>query len=208
MFEWVGANNERILEARESDDVKVRDQRAVSLSAKHRIRTMLRGTLSDAVRSLEEPVNVNTRPPTHACPRARGKRPLVWTPGRVERWAKEGTIPREVRVWTPEQTRTFLEHSRKYVWLHLLSRLIAVKGLRRGEAVGLLWAHTRLTDGEADIRAQVVRLSWTAFPTTPKSEAGQRTVTPDADTVKVVRVRRRVLRPGTCIGAEVRRCPR
>jgi len=190
MFAWIDANNERILEARESEDpvvrVSVRGQRVVSLSTKHRIRATLRSALSDAVRSPEEPVNVNVA--SHArlpsCPR---KRPLVWTAGRVERWEKEGTIPGEVMVWTPEQTRTFLEHSRKYVWLHPLFHLIAVKGLRRGEAVGLPWAHTRLTDAEADIRTQVVQLSWTTLNTTPKSEAGQRTITLDADTVKVLR---------------------
>ncbi|WP_234004101.1 site-specific integrase [Nocardiopsis sp. SBT366] len=112
---------------------------------------------------------------------------MVWTPGRVERWEKGGTVPGEVMVWTPEQTRTFLEHSRKYVWLYPLFHLIAVKGLRRGEAVGLPWAHTRLTDAEADIRTQVVQLSWTTLTSTPKSEAGQRTITLDADTVKVLR---------------------
>ncbi|MEU3017476.1 tyrosine-type recombinase/integrase [Nocardiopsis sp. NPDC007018] len=190
MFEWIEANNERILEARESEDAKVRasvrGQRVVSLSTKHRIRATLRSALSDAVRSPEESVNVNVA--SHArlpsCPR---KRPLVWTPGRVERWAKDGTVPGEVMVWTPEQTRTFLEHSKKYVWLYPLFHLIAVKGLRRGEAVGLPWANTRLTDGEADIRTQVVQLSWTTLTTTPKSEAGQRTITLDADTVKVLR---------------------
>ena len=41
----------------------------------------------------------------------------------------------------------------------------------------------RLTDAEADIRTQVVQLSWIAFTSTPKSEASQRTITLDADTV-------------------------
>lgn len=45
----------------------------------------------------------------------------------------------------------------------------------------------RLTDAEADIRTQVVQLSWIAFTSTPKSEASQRTITLDADTVKVLR---------------------
>ena len=79
-----------------------------------------------------------------------------------------------------------LEHSKRYVWLRPLFHLIAVKGLRRGEAVILPWANTRLTDAEADIRTQVVQLSWTTLTSTPKSEAGQRTITLDADTVRVL----------------------
>ncbi|MET9794169.1 tyrosine-type recombinase/integrase [Nocardiopsis alba] len=190
MFDSIEADNIHILECRESEDEKVRasvrNQRVISLSTKHRIRATLRSALSDAVRNPEEVVNINAA--SHArlpsCPR---KKPLVWTPGRVRQWEKDGTIPGEVMVWTPEQTRTFLAHARKYVWLHPLFHLIAVKGLRRGEAVGLPWSHARLTDAEADIRTQVVQLSWQTFTSTPKSEAGQRTITLDADTVKVLR---------------------
>ncbi|MEE2038917.1 tyrosine-type recombinase/integrase [Nocardiopsis sp. CT-R113] len=190
MFDSVETTNEHIMECKESEDPKVRasvrGQRVVSLSTKHRTRATLRSALSEAVRSPEVAVSVNVA--SHArlpsCPR---KRPLVWTPGRVAQWDKDGTIPGEVMVWTPEQTRTFLEHARKYVWLHPLFHLIALKGLRRGEAVGLPWANTRLTDAEADIRTQVVQLSWETFTSTPKSEAGQRTITLDADTVKVLR---------------------
>ncbi|MES0837850.1 tyrosine-type recombinase/integrase [Nocardiopsis tropica] len=190
MFAAIEEANTRILECRESEDprvrVLVRGQQVIGLSSKHRISATLRSALSDAVRSPEAAVSVNVA--SHArlpsCPR---KRPLVWTPGRVAQWKKDGTIPGEVMVWTPEQTRTFLEHARRYVWLHPLFHLIALKGLRRGEAVGLPWADTRLTDAEADIRTQVVQLSWETFTSTPKSEAGQRTITLDADTVKVLR---------------------
>jgi hypothetical protein len=49
MFDAIEANNERILEARESGDAKVRasvrGQRVVSLSTKHRIRATLRSAL-------------------------------------------------------------------------------------------------------------------------------------------------------------------
>ncbi len=49
------------------------------------------------------------------------------------------------------------------------------------------WSHTRLGDGEADIRTQVVTLGWKTVTTTPKSAAGQRTITLDKDTVRVLR---------------------
>lgn len=162
----------------------MRGQRVISLSTKHRIRATLRSALSDAVRSPEEPVMVNAA--SHARLPSR-KKPLVWTPSRVTQWEKDGTVPGEVMVWTLQQTRTFLEHARKYVWLHALFHEIAVKGLRRGEAVGLPWSNTRLTDGQAGIRTQIVQLSWQTFTSTPKSEAGRRTITLDTDTVRVLR---------------------
>ena len=145
-------SNVHILECRDSADPKVwasvRNQRVISLSTKHRIRATLRSALSDAVRSPEEPVNINAASHSRlpSCPR---KKPLVWTPGRVRQWEKDGSVLGEVMVWTPEQTRTFLAHARKYVWLHPLFHLIAVKGLCRGEAVGLPWQVLFDEPGEA-----------------------------------------------------------
>ncbi|WP_160051516.1 site-specific integrase [Nocardiopsis sp. FR26] len=194
MFAAIEEANTAILECRESDDAKVkasvRGQRVISLSTKHRIRATLRSALSDAVRRPDLPVSVNIASHVRlpSCPRVR---PMVWTPDRVRQWKAEGTVPGEVMVWTPEQTRTFLAHARKYRWLYAMFHLIAVKGLRRGEAVGLPWSNTRLTDGQIDIRIQVVQLAWETVTTTPKSAAGQRTITLDTDTIKVLRAWKR-----------------
>ncbi|MDE3721391.1 site-specific integrase [Nocardiopsis sp. N85] len=190
MFAAVEEANVHILEGRESEDPKVRasvrGRRVISLSTKHRIRATLRSALSDAVRSPDLPVSVNIASHVRlpSCPR---KRPLVWTADRVRQWEKDGTVPGEVMVWTPEQTRTFLTHAKRYTWLFPMFHLIAVKGLRRGEAVGLPWANTRLVDGQIDIRVQVVQLAWETITSTPKSAAGQRTITLDADTIKILR---------------------
>jgi integrase len=190
MFAEVEENNQRILECRESDDPKVRasvkGQRVIALSTKHRIRATLRSALSEAVRRPDLPVAVNIASHVRlpSCPRTK---PLVWTADRVRQWQVDGVVPGEVMVWTPQQTITFLTHARKYRWLFPMFHLIAVKGLRRGEAVGLPWANTRLSDGEADIRTQVVTLGWKTVTTTPKSSAGQRTITLDQDTVRVLR---------------------
>jgi integrase len=190
MFNLIEETNARILECRESDDAKVQGRRVISLSTKHRIRATLRSALSEAVRRPDLPVSVNIASHVRlpSCPR---KRPLVWTPDRVRQWEKDGTVPGEVMVWTPEQTRTFLVHARKYLWLYPMFHLIAVKGLRRGEAVGLPWSNTRLTDGQIDIRVQVVQLAWETITSTPKSAAGQRTITLDTDTIKVLRAWKR-----------------
>lgn len=194
MFTSIEEANTHILECREADDATVRasvkGKRVVSLTTKHRIRATLRSALSDAVRRPDLPVTVNAashaRLPT--CPR---KKPLVWTPDRVRQWEKDGAVPGEVMIWTPEQTTRFLAHARKYTWLYPLFHLIAVKGLRRGEAVGLPWSNTRLTDAEIDIRTQIVQLGWETRTCTPKSVAGERTITLDADTVRVLRAWRR-----------------
>src|SRR5690606_1010985 len=98
MFAAIEETNQHVLECREADDVAVRvsvkGKRVVSLTTKHRIRATLRSALSDAVRRPDLPVTVNSashaRLPT--CPR---KKPLVWTPDRVEQWGKNGTIPGE-----------------------------------------------------------------------------------------------------------------
>ncbi|WP_028648749.1 site-specific integrase [Nocardiopsis sp. CNT312] len=190
MFTAIEETNQRILECRDSHDAKVRasvrGRRVISLSTKHRIRATLRSALSEAVRRPDLPVAVNAA--SHArlpsCPRTR---PLVWTAERVRQWQVDGVVPGEVMVWTPAQTITFLTHARRYRWLFPLLHLIAVKGLRRGEAVGLPWANTRLVDGQIDIRTQVVTLGWKTVTTIPKSAAGQRTITLDKDTVAVLR---------------------
>ncbi|WP_160050600.1 MULTISPECIES: site-specific integrase [unclassified Nocardiopsis] len=194
MFASIEEANTHILECRESEDpqvrASVRGRRVISLSTKHRIRATLRSALSEAVRRSDLPVLVNIASHVRlpSCPR---KRPLVWTPDRVRQWKADGTVPGEVMVWTPEQTRTFLGHAKRYTWLYAMFHLIAVKGLRRGEAVGLPWSNTRLTDGQIDIRVQVVQLAWETVTSTPKSAAGQRTITLDTDTVKVLRAWKR-----------------
>ncbi|MFI6578050.1 tyrosine-type recombinase/integrase [Nocardiopsis sp. NPDC050513] len=194
MFAVIEESNQRILEWRESDDLtvqaSVKGQRVISLSTKHRIRATLRSALSEAVRRPDLPVGVNIASHVRlpSCPRVK---PMVWTPDRVRRWEADGTVPGEVMVWTPEQTRTFLTHARKYRWLYAMFHLIAAKGLRRGEAVGLPWSNIRLTDGQIDIRVQVVQLAWETVTSTPKSAAGQRTITLDSDTIKALRAWRR-----------------
>jgi integrase len=62
-----------------------------------------------------------------------------------------------------------------------------MKGLRRGEAVGLPWPQTRLGDRAIDVRFQSVQLGWEVITSAPKSLAGQRTITLDAGTAQVLR---------------------
>ncbi len=191
MFAAVEEANVHVLECRESSDPQVR--RSVRGGAAGDLstdrapdpghvaqRVVGRGPLPGPTGV----VNIASHVRLPSCPR---KRPLVWTTGRVRQWEKDGTVPGEVMVWTPEQTRTFLTHARRYTWLFPMFHLIALKCLRRGEAVGLPWGNTRLVDGRIDIRVRVVQLAWETITSTPKSTVGRRTITLDSDTIKILR---------------------
>jgi hypothetical protein len=104
----------------------------VSAATLNRIRATLRAALNAAIRRGLIAGNPASRA---ELPRARRPRAVVWTPYRVEHWKRTGDRP-PVAVWTAEQTAQFLhaiEHHRLYAAYHL----IALRGLRRGEAAGL-----------------------------------------------------------------------
>ncbi|MBB4934377.1 integrase [Lipingzhangella halophila] len=189
MWEAIDERNEDIREARESDDptvrAAVRGMRITALPTKHRIRATLRSALTDAVSRPDLPLQVNVASHCHL-PSEQRRRPLVWTEDRVTHYTATGDVPSTVMVWTPEQTAAFLDRARRHR-LYALFHLIAHKGLRRGEAVGLPWANTRLTDHAIDIDTQIVQLGWETITSTPKSAAGQRTVTLDSHTATVLR---------------------
>lgn len=93
---------------------------------------------------------------------------MVRTRERVAVWQRIGTRPSPVMVWTPEQTGAFLDsaaHDPLYARYHL----IALRGLRRGEAVGLSWPDVDLDGGWLLVREQVVQLGWRTMRTTPKA---------------------------------------
>ncbi|GAA2517616.1 hypothetical protein GCM10010434_075670 [Winogradskya humida] len=101
-------------------------------STLHRIRATLRSALNAAIREgllRDNPARYVELPsPRH--PHA-----LVWTPQRVDAWKKTGERP-SVAVWTVEQAATFLSFVTKDC-LAVMWWLIALRGLRRGEAAGL-----------------------------------------------------------------------
>ena len=59
----------------------------------------------------------------------------MWTPALTERWHTKGWRP-VVGVWTAAQTAQFLGQVRGHR-LYALFHLIALRGLRRGEAAAL-----------------------------------------------------------------------
>jgi integrase len=85
----------------------------------------------------------------------RGARPhaVVWTKRRVKDWKRTGIRP-AVAVWTPAQLAQFLASITAHR-LFAVFHLIAMRGLRRGEACGLRWEDLDLDEGLAYISRQV-----------------------------------------------------
>ena len=81
----------------------------------------------------------------------------------------------------------FLKAARRHR-LHALWRLIAVRGLRRGEGCGLRRADTDLSIALTTVRWQITQLGWKTVQGAPKSDGGDRTVA--LDTVTVADIRR------------------
>ena len=71
--------------------------------------------------------------------------------------------------------------------LYPLFHLIAYRGLRRGEAVGIRWPDVELQAAQLRITQQVVQLGWATEIGKPKTYGGERTVSLDDATVRVLR---------------------
>jgi integrase len=148
----------------------------------HRICATLRGALNAAVRNdmiTDNPakrVELPGRPRPHA---------VVWTKQRVEAWQDHG-VRAPVAVWTAEHLAAFLDHVAADR-LHALWWLIALRGLRRGEAVGLRWCDVDLDHGTITITQQVTCAGDQILIGPPKSAASRRVIALDRHTVQVLR---------------------
>src|SRR6266704_5420710 len=120
----------------------------VSAATLTRIRATLRAALNAAIRR----GLITDNPAARAeLPRARRPRAVVWTPYRVGQWRRSGERP-AVAVWTARQTAQFLD-SIRWHRLYAAYHLIALRGLRRGEAAGLRWCDVDL-DGKTSVISQ------------------------------------------------------
>ena len=169
-------------------------RQGLSVAMARRVHATLRSALNAAVR--EQLLADN---PARYLKLPRGTRPhaVVWTRRRVKRWLRTGERP-AVAVWTPAHAATFLTAARTHP-LHALWRLLAVAGLRRGEACGLRWSDIDWAGRAVHVRGQLQdtgRGQLKFGP--PKTEASYRTVRLDKLTADALRARRRV--PGAADG--------
>lgn len=156
--------------------------RPVSAATLHRIHATLRAALNGAVRAGLITVNPGRWP---ELPKAARPRPQVWTPALTERWKREGWRP-VVGVWTAGHTAEFLRQVRGHR-LYALFHLVALWGLRRGEAAGLRWSDLDLDADTLTVSEQLQQLGGRLAVAPPKSEAGRRVIALDKTTVAALR---------------------
>ena len=159
--------------------------RPVSAATLHRIHATLRAALNGAVRAGLIAVNPGRFP---ELPRTARPRAQVWTPVLTERWQNEGWRP-AVGVWTAAQTAQFLCQVRGHR-LYALFHLVALRGLRRGEAAGLRWDDLDLDAGTLTVSGQLQQLGGRMVAGPPKSDAGRRVIALDKTTVATLREHR------------------
>jgi len=139
-----------------------------------RVRATLRSALNAAARE-----GLMTASPLTHVRLARPVRPhpVIWTDERVAAWRRDGIRP-PVAVWTLRQLITFLagvEHDR----LAGLWWLIALRGLRRGEAAALHCDDLDSAARELTIARQLNALPGQLYCGPPKSRASNRTIALD-----------------------------
>jgi integrase len=122
-------------------------------------------------------------------PSPRRTRPVTWSQPRVAAWLRDGNRPK-IAVWTPHQLATFLTAVVDDD-LYALWWLASLRGLRRGELVGLRWIDVDLADATLTVTRTLVELPGVVAESEPKTAAGNRAITLDPATVKVLADHRR-----------------
>jgi len=140
-----------------------RDERAlgrpVGAATLKRIHATLRAALNGAVRAGLVPSNPGRFP---ELPKDLRPRPQVWTPALTGRWEREGWRP-DIGVWIALQTAAFLACVRQHR-LYALFHLVALRGLRRGEAAGLAWTDLDLDAGTLSVSSQLQQPTGSSAP--------------------------------------------
>jgi integrase len=174
----------RLLDARGSGP---QSHRRLSRARIRRVHAVVRAYFNSAIRR----GLIQANPAAHVeLEASRPVKPLAWSPERVARWRVTGRRPSPVMVWTPEQAGAFLDAAttdRLYPLFHL----VAYRGLRRGEALGLPWTDIDLDTGNALVREtyldpDVLGPDFDTFDDT-KTEHSERVISLDAQTVAVLR---------------------
>ena len=153
------------------------DQTGASLA---RIRATLRAALNAALRQGLVGMNPACRV---EMPPARRPKAVVWTSARVQEWQRTGQRP---AVWTAGQTAQFL-HAIGSHRLYAAYHLVALRGLRRGEAAGLRWCDVDLDAGVATISQQLQQYGGHLVVGPPTTAPTGRTIARDPTTGAALR---------------------
>jgi integrase len=159
--------------------------RPVTTATLVRVKATLRTALNAAIGAGHATTNAASRA---ELPPARRPKAIVWTTERVAEWQHTGLRP-PVAVWTPAQTAAFLNgirHHRLYAAYHL----IALRGLRRGEACGLRWRDIDLDSGTAIISGQLQQYDGHVVLCPPKTAHSERIIALDRTTIAALQAHR------------------
>jgi len=144
----------------QSGEARHKSGRGLSPKSVRNIANTLHKALDEAVR-----FGVANRNPAHGVSLPRWERP-------------------ELKRWEPYQIGQFLRHrANEGDYLYPVWRLMFAIGLRRGEACGLRWSDVDLMGKRVTIRSTRLEGNSEVYEETPKSRAGKRVITIDADTV-------------------------
>lgn len=156
-----------------------RSGRLIRPGTVHRIWAVLRSALNEAHRhGLMAPIGRMRLP-------AGGKQTAVlWTPEREELWRKTGLRP-PVAVWGVQHVARFLEGVQDDP-LFALWWLVALRGLRRGEAAALRGADLDVVGQDLYVREQIVLVDGVYHVSPPKSMAGVRQLALDEFTTDLL----------------------
>jgi len=99
---------------------------------------------------------------------------------------KKGDGTREMQTWTKEQLKAFLD-AVKNERLYALWHLVAMTGIRRGEAIGLRWSDVDLENARLAVRRALIPTNRDVVVSEPKTAKGRRVVALDPATVEVLK---------------------
>jgi integrase len=159
--------------------------RPVSTATLVRVKATPRAALNGAIRAGHVSANAASRT---ELPAARRPRAVVWTAARICEWQRTGIRP-PVAVWTPAQTAAFINTIRDHR-LYAAYHLIALRGLRRGEAAGLRWCDVDPGGSTAIISWQLQQYDGHVILCPPKTARSERVIALDRTTVAVLRAHR------------------
>jgi integrase len=164
---------------------RTRNGTAVTTTTLHRIRATLRRALNVAIAHgliVDNPARMLDLPaPRH-------HRPVTWSRTRVQAWRDNNARP-PIAVWTPEHLAEFLTAVHDDP-LFALWWLAALRGLRRGELLGLRWIDVDLDDATLTVNQALIDVAGTVRVEATKTLAGNRTITLDPTTVTILAAHR------------------
>ena len=97
-----------------------------------------------------------------------------------------GDGTKELKTWSAAQLRAFLDSTRSER-LSPLWHLLAMTGMRRGEALGLRWEDVDLDNGRLAVRRALIPIGAAVVVSEPKTARGRRSVALDPETVEALK---------------------